>query len=172
MIYFRTKADFFFQMFWKNLRPGVPHNEARQCPIPWTFGPDFIQLTVAFNSPGWSAWNWQRHMQQLSLPEPLVAGLDLNALSGIKTISTIMVVIIHRVFQAVGLPHSNLLITRQVRHIPPLISKYSIIIILTAVIAEVNRLTAKSRLSIDLKQKIDGDRFESNGSLRSSDRLW
>lgn len=53
-------------------------------------------VAIAAPALGWTSWDWRRHLRALGLPDPVVNGLDLSPLSGIRTFNAIYLVGLHR----------------------------------------------------------------------------
>ncbi|KAE8749225.1 hypothetical protein FOCC_FOCC004132 [Frankliniella occidentalis] len=60
-----------------------------------------------FEIAGWTSWDWSRHVHSLGQPDPMVSGIDLSPLAGIRVISTMIIVCLHRGFRTMRVATSN-----------------------------------------------------------------
>lgn len=76
----------------------------------WVLVAGLSLAVVLAPSRGWSWWDWRAHGRALALPEPLLAGMDLNAVSGLRAINMLLILGSHRAFNSARLPTANQLI--------------------------------------------------------------
>ncbi|XP_052131145.1 nose resistant to fluoxetine protein 6-like [Frankliniella occidentalis] len=73
----------------------------------WCLVVALTAVTVAAPALGWSSWDWSRHVRTLAQPDPLVSGIDLSPLSGIRSINAMYLVALHRGLHAARVATSN-----------------------------------------------------------------
>ncbi|KAJ1519248.1 hypothetical protein ONE63_004551 [Megalurothrips usitatus] len=61
----------------------------------WILMATLTATTIAAPALGWKSWDWRRHLRTLRVPDPAVCGLDLSALSGIRTVNAMLLLGMH-----------------------------------------------------------------------------
>ncbi|KAK3916254.1 Nose resistant to fluoxetine protein 6 [Frankliniella fusca] len=74
----------------------VPRPSSPAANFFWALVVTLTAVSVAAPALGWSSWDWSRHVRTLGLPDPLVSGIDLSPVSGIRAVNAMYLVALHR----------------------------------------------------------------------------